>query len=133
MLNGTKELQLAIWLQKTQNVRSGKGQVFANHRMEKTTLVQRYASLYTNLHGDCNDLATLLQQPAGMAPPASVFFQCQILLSQLVFSDLLCKPHQTLLGPALPRTLFALEGVPTCQVGQFREQNVLICGRWEKV
>ena len=50
-----------------------------------------------------------------MAPRASVFFQYQTILFQLVSLDLLCKPHQMLLGPALPHVLFAREEVPTCQ------------------
>ena len=50
-----------------------------------------------------------------MAPRASVFFQFQILLFQLVSLELLCKQHQTLLDPAPPRILFAREEVPTCQ------------------
>ena len=52
-----------------------------------------------------------------MAPRASFFFHSQTLLFQLVSLELLCKPHQMLLGPALPRILFAREGVPTCQAG----------------
>ena len=56
-------------------------------------------------------------QPPGLAPQASVFFHYQTLLIQLVSLELLCKPHQMLLDPALPDVLFALEGVPTCQEG----------------
>ena len=65
----------------------------------------------------CNYLAVFLQQPPGMAPQASMFFQYQTLLFQLVSLELLCKLHQTLLGPALPHVLFAREGAPTCQAG----------------
>ena len=67
-----------------------------------------------------------------MAPQASVFFQYQTLLFQLVSLELLCKPHQTLLDPAFPRILFAREEVPTCQEGLFRELNELICGAMRK-
>ena len=52
-----------------------------------------------------------------MAPQASVFFQYRTILFPLVSLELLYKPHQTLLGPALPRVLFAPEEVPTCQAG----------------
>ena len=68
-----------------------------------------------HLRDDCNYLAVLSQQPPGMAPWASVFFQFQILLFQLVSLELLCKPHQTLLDPAPPRSLFPREEIPTCQ------------------
>ena len=67
-----------------------------------------------------------------MAPRASVFFQYQILLFRLVSLELLCKPHRTLLGPALPRILFAREEVPTCQGGLFPELNEQICGAMRK-
>ena len=54
-----------------------------------------------------------------MAPRASVFFffQHQTVVSQLVSLDLLCKPHQTPLGPTPPRILFPREEVPTCETG----------------
>ena len=52
-----------------------------------------------------------------MSPRVPVFFYYQTLLFQLVSLELLCKPHQTLLGPALPHVLFAREEVPTCQTG----------------
>ena len=52
-----------------------------------------------------------------MAPRASVFFPFGTILFQLVSLELLCKRHQTLLAPALPRVLFAREEVPTCQTG----------------
>ena len=74
-------------------------------------------------------LATLWQQPPGMASRASLFFQYQTLLFQLVSLELLCKPHQTLLDPAPPRILFAREEVPTYQTGWFRELVELIWGK----
>ena len=46
-----------------------------------------------------------------------MFFQYQTLLFQLVSLELLYKPLQTLLDPALPYVLFAREEVPTCQAG----------------
>ena len=67
-----------------------------------------------------------------MAPRASMFLQYQTLPFQLASLELLCKPHQMLLDPAPLRILFPREGVPTCQAGQFRELNELICGQMAK-
>ena len=61
-----------------------------------------------------------------MAPRVSIVCQFQTLLFQLVSLELLCKPHQTLPGPAPPHTLFARGEFPTWQDEQFRKRSKLI-------